>query len=140
MKQIKALLLILVLTLPYTIQAADLPTISLEHLYYLHVRARYVGKLRPDEMIDYCLTQKIGGRAFEELYFQLYTIRLELTKLLRVEEVPNTDSRVVTLNKTFDAYSALLREEAQKIQNGIVREGLIASDTLDTIARAQNPR
>jgi len=35
--------------------AADLPTVSVEHLYYLVSRGERVGKLRADEMVDYCI-------------------------------------------------------------------------------------
>ena len=120
--------------------AADLPTVTIEHLYYLHARAERVRVLKPDEMIDYCLAQKIGGRAFEDLYAQLFTMRIELTKLLRVEEVSPQDPRVLTLNKTHEEYSKLLREEAKKVQNGVVREGQVAADAMEAIANAQNRR
>jgi len=136
----KTHLLLLGLLFSRALDAADLPTVTIEHLYYLQARAEHVRKFRPDEMIEYCVAQKIGGPAFENLYSQLFTIRIDLARLLRVEEVLSSDPRVVTLNRTHEAYTALLREEAQKVQNGIVREGQIATDTLTTIARAQNQR
>ena len=120
------------------LQGADLPTVTVEHLYYLQARAERVRKFKPDEMIEYCVAQKIGGTAFENLYSQLFTMRIDLARLLKVEEVLLTDPRVLTINKTHEAYISLLREEAQKVQNGIVREGQVASDTLTSIARAQS--
>jgi hypothetical protein len=132
--------LLIALFLTATLRAADLPTVTVEHLYYLQARAERVRKFKPDEMIDYCIAQKIGGNAFENLYAQLFTLRIDLTKLLRVEEVLSTDPRVVILNKTHDAYLTLLREEAQKVQSGIVHEGQVATDTMTAIARSQNPR
>lgn len=130
-------LLLIALLLTITVKAADLPTVTVEHLYYLQARAERVRKFRPDEMIEYCIAQKIGGSAFESLYAQLFTIRIDLSKLLRIEEVPAKDPRVATLNKTFEEYSKLLREEAQRVQSGIMREGQVATDTLTVIARAQ---
>ena len=134
----KTHLLLLGLLFSAAVNAADLPTITVEHLYYLQARAAQVRKLKSDEVIEYCVAQKIGGSAFENLYSQLFTLRIDLARLLKVEEVLSTDPRVVTLNRTHDAYTALLREEAQKVQNGIIREGQIATDTLTTIARSQN--
>ncbi len=123
-----------------SLNAADLPTVTVEHLYYLQARAERVRKFRPDDMIEYCIAQKIGGTAFENLYSQLFTMRIDLTKLLKVEEVLPTDPRVVTLNKTVEAYKQLLRDEAEKVERGIVHEGQVATDTLNAIGRAQNPR
>ena len=128
------------LLLATALNAADLPTVTVEHLYYLQARAERIRRLKPEEMIEYCIAQKIGGSAFENLYSQLFNMRIDLTKLLKVEEVLLTDPRVVTLNKTSDAYSTLFRDEARKVQNGIVHEGQVATDTLTAIARAQNPR
>ena len=136
----KTPLLLVALFIAVTIHAADLPSITTEHLYYLEARAERVRRFKPDEMIEYCIAQKIGGTAFENLYSQLFTMRIDLTKLLKVEEVLTTDPRVVTLTKTREAYTALLREEAQRVQNGIIREGQVATDTLAAIARAQNQR
>ena len=67
-------------------------------------------------------------------------MRIDLTKLVKVEEVLPSDPRVMTLNKTLDAYAVLLREEAQKVQKGIIQEGHVANETLNAIARAQNQR
>jgi len=105
---------------------------------YLQARAERVRKFKPDEMVDYCIAQKIGGTAFENLYSQLFAMLIDLTKLPKIEEVLPTDPRVVTLKKTHEAYTALLRAEAQRIQSGIIREGQVATDTLQAIARAQN--
>lgn len=77
-----------------TVQAADLPTTSVEHLYYLRARGEHVRRLSADTMIEYCVAQKIGGRAFEDLYSQLFSMRIELTKLQRVEGISDDDSRV----------------------------------------------
>ena len=137
---VKIQLLLIALLFSVTLFAADLPTVTVEHLYYLQARAERVRKFKSDEMIEYCIVQKIGGAAFENLYSQLFTIQIDLAKLLKVEEVQTKDPRVVTLTKTYNALNALLREEAQKVQNGITREGQVATDTLTTIARAQNPQ
>jgi hypothetical protein len=120
--------------------AADLPTVSVEHLYYLAARGDRIGKLRADEMVEYCLALKLGGPGFENLYAQLFSMRLDVTKLTKVEEILPSDPRVTTLNKTVEAYGALLREEAQKVQRGIVQEGHVANETLNAIVRAQNQR
>ena len=129
-------LLLLAATLP----AADLPTVSVEHLYYLQARADRTRKFKPDEMIEYCISQKIGGTAFEYLDSQLFTLRIELAKLLEIEEAKDTDPRVISLTKTVEVYTKLLREEAARVQNGIVREGQVATDALQAIAKAQNAR
>jgi hypothetical protein len=128
--------LLIALLFTAALDAADLPTVTVEHLYYLQARAERVRKFRPDEMIDYCIAQKIGGTAFENLYSQLFSMRIDLAKL-KVEEVQLTDPRVLNINKTHDAYSTLLREEAQRVQNGILREGEVATAALTAIARAQ---
>jgi hypothetical protein len=121
-------------------QPADLPTISVEHLYYLRARADHLRKLSGDDMIEYCIAQKLGGRAFEDLYSQLFSMRIDLTKLQRVEGLSDEDSRVKTLKKTYAAYSSLLSDEAQRVQRGLVREGQIAGETLEFIGRAQQGR
>jgi hypothetical protein len=118
-------------------QAADLPTVSIEHLYYLQARAERIGKLNADEMVEYCLAQKIGGSSFENLYSQLFTMRIEVTKLLKIDGVETNDPRVLLLNKTHEEYTKLLRDEAKRVQNGIETEGRVAADALHTIARAQ---
>jgi hypothetical protein len=136
----KILHFLFALVLAVTLHAADLPTITVEHLYYLQARAERVRKFRPDEMIEYCIAQKIGGSTFESLYLQIFSIRVDLMKLLKVEELQPTDVRVTALNKTHEAYTTLLREEAQRVQNGILREGQVATDALTAIGRAQNPQ
>jgi hypothetical protein len=118
-------------------RAADLPTVSIEHLYYLQARAERTGKLSADEMVEYCLAQKIGGSSFENLYSQLFTMRIEVTKLLKIDGVETNDPRVLLLNKTHEEYTKLLRDEAKRVQNGIETEGRVAADALHTIARAQ---
>jgi hypothetical protein len=120
-----------------SLPAADLPTISLEHLYYLKARSGRVAKFKPDEMIEYCLVQKLGGNAFENLYAQVFSNRIEVAKLLQVEAVDPKEARVVELNKTYEVLSKILNDEALKIQNGILSEGLVASDTLQGISIAQ---
>lgn len=134
----KKLWLAIALLFATPLYAVDLPTVTVEHLYYLQTRAEHVRKFKPDEMIDYCVAQKIGGAGFEYLYSQLFNVRIELAKLIVIGEAESTDPRVVSLNKTRDAYSLLLQEEAQRVQYGIVLEGQIASDTLQTITRAQS--
>jgi hypothetical protein len=41
------------------------------------------------------------------------------------------------MKRTHEEYWKLLRQEAEKIQTGLVREGQIAADTLDLIGRVQ---
>ncbi len=117
--------------------AADLPSIGVEHLYYLQSRADRIRKFTLDEMIEYCITQKIGGPGFDSLYSEVFALRLELVKLTRVEDLSVADARVAVVIKKIDAYSGLLREEANRVKNGITREGQIATDSLQAIAKAQ---
>jgi hypothetical protein len=133
----KTLPLLLVLIFAATTRAADLPTVTVEHLYYLQARAERIRKLNADDMIAYCIAQKIGGSSFENLYSQLFTMRIEVTKLLKIDGVDSNDPRVQLLNKTHEEYTKLLRDEARRIQNGIDTEGQVASDALRTIGRAQ---
>ena len=58
-------------------------------------------------------------------------------KLVTLDDVPQSDPRVVALRKKREEYERLLFEEVKKIQQGIVREGAIADETLRAIARAQ---
>ena len=132
--------LLSVLLFTAVLNAADLPTVTIEHLYYLQARAERVRKFKPDEMIEYCIAQKIGGTALENLYSQLFSMRIELVKLLKVEGVRTDDPRVLTLQTTHAEYSKLLNEEARAVQNGLIREGQVAADTLTAITRAQNPQ
>jgi hypothetical protein len=136
----KSTLLIVSLLFAAALDAADLPTVTIEHLYYLQARSERVRTFKPDEMVDYCLAQKIGGSAFENLYSQLSIMQIDLAKLRSIEEVPVTDARIVILKKTHEAYTTLLLDEARKVQNGILREGQVATDALTAIARAQNAR
>lgn len=122
---------------PTPVLGADLPTISIEHLYYLQTRGTHLQNLKPDEWVDYCLAHKLGGPSFESLYAQVVWIRVELTKLLKVESVQITDPYIRWLQRAQDAYTGLLREEAQRIRNGLVREGSIAGETLEVITKLQ---
>jgi hypothetical protein len=88
-------------------------------------------------MIDYCIAQKIGGHAFDDLYSQLFTMRIDLTKLQRVEGLSDEDSRVKALKKTYAAEYGLLSEEAQRVQRGIMQEGIIAIQVLESLSRSQ---
>lgn len=120
--------------------AADLPTVSIEHLYFLRARGESVRRLSGDAMIEYCLAQKIGGRSFDDLYAQLAAMRIDLAKLERIENASEEDPRVRNLKKTHVAYYALLADEAEKVQRGLVREGIIATEALEAIGRAQQAR
>lgn len=120
--------------------AADLPTVSVEHLYYLQARAEKARKATTDEMIDYCLAHKIGGPGFESLYAQISALRLDLAKLVQIQKLTDADAHVISLRKLIEVHLALLREEAQKIQNGLMQEGQVANEALAAIARAQEPR
>ena len=120
--------------------SADLPTVTIDHLYYLRGRGEHVRKLTADDMIDYVVSQKLGGRAFDDLFSQLFTMRIDLTKLQRIEGLSDDDNRVKTLKRTYAAEYNLLIEEAQRIQRGMVREGVIAAETLESIGRAQQGR
>lgn len=136
----KSCLFTVLVLLSTMLRAADLPTVTIEHLYYLQTRADHVRKFKPDEMIEYCIAQKIGGASFDSLNSQLLVLRTDLAKLLEVEQQQDTEPRVEALKKRIEMYANLLRGEAQKVQNGVLREGQIAADTLQAIARAQNPR
>ena len=116
---------------------ADLPTVSIEHLYYLKSRAERVERFQPEQMIDYCIAQKLGSSAFDSLYTQVFTMRTDMTKLLKVQDVPTTDPRVMELKKTIEVLAAHLQEEARRVQNGIIREGEVAKDELAAIGKAQ---
>lgn len=138
MKILLTFLLASLLAVP--LPGADLPTTTLEHLYYLQARAERVRKYKPDEMIDYCIAQKIGGNSFDNLNAQLLPLRVALARLLQIEQQQDSDPRVEALRKQIEMLAGLLREEARKVQNGVVQEGQIAADTLQAIARAQNPQ
>ena len=118
--------------------AADLPTVSIEHMYYLQARATALKELKPEEMVNYCLAQKLGGPAFDSLNAQVQWLRIELAKLLKVDLLTPTDPYIRWLNKAIDTYGVLLREEAQRIREGLLQEGAIASEALEAISRAQN--
>src|SRR6186713_3304761 len=94
----------LLFALAVPLSAADLPTVTVEHLYYLQARAERVRRMKADEMIEYCVAQKIGGAAFENLYTRLFDMQLDLTKLLKIEGVLPEDHRVVLLKKTHEEY------------------------------------
>ena len=120
--------------------SADLPTVNVDHLYYLRARGEHIRKLTPDDMVDYVVSQKLAGRAFDDLYSQLFSMRIDLTKLQRMEGLSEDDTRVKNLKRTYNAEYNLLVDEAQRIQRGIVREGVIAGETLESIARIQQGR
>ena len=120
-----------------SLRAADLPTVTIEHLYYLQARADRVRKFKPDEMVEYCLAQKLGGASFEAFCSQVVPLRIELARLVQIEQQEETEPHVTELRKRIDLYTSLLREEAQKVRNGMINEGQIAVDTLQSIARAQ---
>ena len=122
------------------IRAADLPQIGIEHLYYLRARGDYLRRLSAAEMVEYCVAQKIGGRAFDDLYVQLFLMRVELLKLQKIEGASEENPRVKTLKKTLSVQTELLEEEARHVQSGLIREGHIAYDTLDAMGRAQQSR
>ena len=117
--------------------SADLPTVTVDHLYYLRTRGEQVRRLSADDVIDYCIVQKIGGRAFDDLYSKLFQIRIDWTRLQRIEGLSDDDSRVKALKKTYSVEYALLSDEAVRIQKGIIREGVIAAETLEAMGRAQ---
>lgn len=119
------------------LRGADLPTVSMEHLYYLHQRALDLREVKPDEMVDYCIAQKLGGPVFDQLNGQILWLRIELTKMLKVDMIPPTDPYVRWLQKAIEAYGVLVREEAQRVHRGIQQEGRIAQATLDAIAKSQ---
>ena len=122
------------------VESADLPRIGIEHLYYLKSRGDYVRRLSGEEMVEYCVAHKIGGRAFDDLYVQLFLMRVELSKLQRIEGLSDDDSRVRTLKKTLSVQSELVADEARTVQRGFVREGHIAAETLEVMGRAQQGR
>jgi hypothetical protein len=140
MLRLSLLFLVLAVLMCVAAQSSDLPTVSVDHLYYLRARGEHIRRLSADDLVDYCIAQKLGGRAFEDLYSQLFLMRIDLTKLQRVEGVSDEDSRVKTLKKTYAAEYGLLSEEAQRIQRGLVREGFIAAEALESISRAQQGR
>jgi hypothetical protein len=117
---------------------SNLPTVTVEHLYFLATRGEHVKALRGEELVQYCVAQKLGNSTFESLNDQLLTMRIELTTLIVLQELREDDPRVVALKKKRSAFESLLQEEARKIQQGVVREGVIADETLRAIARAQN--
>jgi hypothetical protein len=50
--------------------------------------------------------------------------------------VSSTD-HIRLLTKAQGVYSVLLRGDAERIRDGLIREGMIATETLENIARAQ---
>lgn len=120
-------------------RASDLPAVTVEHLYYLRSRGLRLQEFKADEVVDYCLAMKIGGPAFDTVYAQVLWMRTELVKTTKVDMIPASDPYVRWLNKSLEAYVAFLREEAMRVQSGLVKEGTVAFDTLEAISRAQNP-
>jgi hypothetical protein len=119
------------------VSAADLPTVSMEHLYFLQARGRALSELKSEPLINYLLALKLGGQTFQNANAQVEWIRVELARLVKIDMVPVTDPYIRWLTKALDVYSGLLREEAERVRDGIVREGMIATQTLETISRAQ---
>lgn len=109
----------------------------MEHLYFLQTRGRHLAELKPDLLVNYFLAQKIGGQTFNNLNAQVEWIRIELARLVKVDMVPLTDPYIRWLTKAQDVYLGLLREEAERVREGLVREGTIAAATLENISRAQ---
>jgi hypothetical protein len=97
-----------------------------------------VQEYKAEEVIDYCLALKIGGPAFDTVYAQVLWMRTELVKTMKVDMLPASDSYVRWLNKSLEAYVGLLREEAMRVQSGLIKEGTVAFDTLEAISRAQS--
>jgi hypothetical protein len=116
---------------------ADLPTFSMEHLYFLQARSRALAEIKPDPLIHYIVAQKLGGSSFGNIHAHVEWIRIELARLVKVDMVPLSDPYIRWLLKAQDVYTGLLREEAEKIKDGLMREGEIASKTLENIARSQ---
>jgi hypothetical protein len=119
------------------IRAADLPTVTIDHLYYLFTRGEIVRRLDAEEMIDYCVALKIGGRAFEDLYAQVFAMKIGIMKLRKLEKVNDNDPRLVALLDSHAEHSKLLEDEAKRVQKGLEREGRVVNDTLVSIAKVQ---
>lgn len=117
--------------------AADLPTVTIDHLYYLFTRGEIVRRLDAEEMIDYCVAQKIGGQAFDDLYAQVFAMKIGIMKLRKLEKVNDNDPRLVALLESHAEHSKLLEDEAKRVQKGLEREGRVANDTLVSIAKVQ---
>jgi hypothetical protein len=115
------------------------PTVSVDHMYYLQARADYVERLNQPQMMSYCVSQKIGGKAFEDLYGQVLALRVEVAKMIKVDQISYKDPKVEKLNLTITTYTDLLYEEAQKAQQGIIIEGKVASQALSHITKQNNP-
>ena len=136
MKAVSCFLALLSLV-PQNTRAADLPSVTVEHLYYLRARALRLQEFKPDEMIDYCLGLKIGGPAFDSVYAQVLWLRTELVKVTKVDILPASDPYVRWLNRALEAHIGVLREQAMHVQSGLLKEGSVAFDTLDAISKAQ---
>ena len=91
-------------------------------------------------MVEYCVAQKIGGRAFDDLYVQLFLMRVELSKLQKVEGASGRESTREDTEEDALGAIELLEDEARNVQRGLIREGHIAFDTLETMGRAQQAR
>jgi hypothetical protein len=120
------------------VKASDLPAVTVEHLYYLRSRGLRLQEYKADDVIDYCLALKIGGPAFDTVYAQVLWMRTELVKTTKVDMLPASDPYVRWLNKSLEAFVVLLREEAARVQSGLIKEGTVAFDTLEAISRAQS--
>ena len=119
------------------VRAADLPTVSMEHLYFLQARGKGLAEMKAEALVNYFLAQKIGGPGFNNIHSQVEWIRIELARLLKVDMVPVTDPYIRWLLKAQDVYAGLLREEVERVREGLVREGAIATEALENIAKAQ---
>lgn len=109
----------------------------MEHLYFLQARGKALSELKAEALLNYVLAGKIGGQNFNNINAHVEWIRIELARLVKVDMVPLTDPYIRWLIKAQDVYAGLLREEAERIRDGLVREGMIATETLEAIARAQ---
>ena len=96
MKAVSCFLALLSLVPQYA-GAVDLPSVTVEHLYYLRARAQRLQEFKPDDMVDYCLGLKIGGPAFDSVYAQVLWLRTELVKVTKVDILPASDPYVLSL-------------------------------------------
>ncbi len=124
--------------MPVGLSAVDLPSMTVEHLYYLRARSLRLQEAKPEEMIDYCVAMKIGGASFDSLYAQLLWHRNELARVTKVDILPASDPYVRWLNKSLEACTVLLKEEVVRVQAGLLKEGAVALDTLEMISKAQS--
>ena len=84
------------------------------------------------------LTRRSAAASFDYLYSQLFNARIELNKLVYIQDRDGADPRVAELNKTIEADSKLLQEESEKIRSGLLLEEQVATDALQAIANANS--